>query len=623
MPTQLSNPPFARKMKSQPNLLLASSLSREPDLNIRKNELFSPTYANSNVNPTGRKNGNQTKTDFFSATNLSKLNDHTRNEYNRFETSRVENKHPTSANKGYRGEYGNSGSSVRYRINAQNSRSQHNDVRAQFNTPDQQDVSAYKRREQELLSEINNLNINLRQYKELNDELTDKLKRLKDQHIRRYSFQDSSIRLGKKTGNSDNTYFMEKYHETEKANDQLKSEISNLKRNLKELQDSSGSTYNTDNKEDTIKDLVDKNNDLKRKLRTLHKAYETEKMNSHYNYEDKYKELYNQECDKNATLKKEIDKLRHQIDTDNHNHNKIIEELNTIKVKNLSEANNISKLKEQLDYESRQAKQLRNSNQHLRKILRIHGYDHEIPIQTNSSQNMKRTDLYAPTQVHNNHNDKSRTSFNEYSEKSRTRKSEKMPLNKSIKGSEYYTSPEKPKVETPVKHPSKPVMLNIEVDSIQSETFRPKMLKSSSLSGTDNFINRNDSKARQNSIEISIIESRGSFIDSPQRRTESMIDESHLYMNDSLVNKKNNNAHTIYKDSHIDEYGAKDSQLRNIFKTPFLASKVDNNYNSEIRSKAHSAQQFNFEQIDNGIDSFGIGNVRNGRASLNSRIKRI
>lgn len=618
MPTQPFNSLLSHKQKSQPSLLLTSGFSKDTDINIRKNDLFSPTCANQN-SYSGLRNAKHTKTDFFSTTNLNKLRgSNNKSEYIEVEEHKAEPQRNPRTSRTRKHESGSMLSSVRYRINAQSTGDFAGRGLVNQKSTEQKDVAYYKRREQELLSEVNHLSINLRQYKELNDELTDKLKKTQDHKSTRYSFQDTALGLGKRNSHGENNFFMEKYHEAEKANAQLQTEIDKLKSKLQSAHEFSRSTNNTESNDVRIKELESSNTDLKRKYRNMKNAYESQKYKSQPDSGQRYIMLYNQECEKNEALTKEIERQRRVNNTDNENYNKVVEELNMLKVKQMSDSNMVSRLKEQIDYEKRQSKRIRENNDYLKTVLNIHGYNYEKPAYANKLFNNQSLD--APTYALIN--DRSRDQCIDSAMTDRTKLSIANPIYKSIKVSATDYKSEKDKLEASLSNNNNRLLaINID-DSESGATFKPNFVRSSSLNEDSFHKNHINFEAKPHNVVDSVLESNTSLANSSDRRASNRFDENYNRGSGLNNSRSRRNFKVMYKEDHLEEYGDEPG-MRNIFKSPLMTSRTDNVGKSESRSNAQSPKHFKFWRESDCTDSFGLDNKVQRKGSLSQRGKRV
>ena len=627
MPAHYSNHSRFKKQHSQPDLLIASNFYPDIELKIKRDDLFSPSYASSHFNNGRRNQRSHKKSDFYSQANPPQLKMDKLNEYTGFEDNLTDNREFIRMNGNSRISRYSSNSSFKDGGNPKNYDNFNKQPAQRPNNPYCKDIAYYQAREQELLSEINNLNYNLKQYRELNDELTKKLRQLEDQNQKRYSFQCPPSMVGKTGQGVQEIPTMEKYQEMEKENHKLKSEVKNLRNDLKAANDSSASTFNTQNNGQRIKDLEEKNRELKRKMKMLNRAFESERINSKLSHTDKYKELYRQEQEKSAMLKNEVNKLLVMNDTNNRDHVRLTEELNSLKVNQLANKNDIVNMKISLDNETKRNKLLKDNNNYLREILKIHGYDYEVPVTEISDNGHNRRDSESIEDSNTHYDDIYRNISTQqiFSSNIKDRTTNKVPKNQDLKTSVSSQLKNQNEEEYADKQPTRPRKLNIDRNCIDNDTYKPKILKSSSLSDTETDNSMMNNKQSNQFFANTIYQSYGYLEDKNENIIESQLHKPSWNNHDYNSLKKINNESIAYERNKIDEYNTQIPQLKNIFEASLVTSKDEYQSCTGTRKKSHAVPSMNFEMIGNQVDSFGSNNKasRNTAKSVHSRILQI
>lgn len=607
MPTQISNSPFSKRVKSQPNLLLNSSFSTNTDLNIRKNELFSPTCATSTLNRGANVSKTNPKTDFFSATNMSRLKTTHKNEYIDFHDNRAEK---SRFNKNYasRDDPSSSEPSFKLKINPQHQNHRNEEYKYVSSAKEHDELAYYKKREQELISDVNHLQINLKQYKELNDELNNKLKTSFNPREKRHSFQNFTGTPDKCKCDSNETYFMEKYHESEKTIKNLKHEMMSLKGEMELNTQTQDTKISINNSDDVVRELKTRNRELNRKLKNLNKEIEENMRHNYPGSSGNYRDLFEQECENSRSIKLEIEKLRRMNDSHNTCYTKLVEDLNVLKVKHMTSDNTISTMAAQLEREKRQIKQLKDKNEYLQRILRIHGYDHENQTIGHAQEyTTSKYQNYVTNSFQNPTGTGSRLYSAEYGD-IRNLCSKEISKSKTLSTmSNFDTSNDN--TQDNVKTSIKLFDNEIQANKVQGNMNTSKAPRFSSVSN-NNGVYKVDSTLRKENFVNSDKESHDFPSDNKEYLLESHLHETQANPIKSSIDSKVSPITVGYFKNRLDEYGTTDSQFVNIFNDPQSTSKKELKNSQDSRIRSNSGNQLKLDGLDSETPHYFLSKDR-------------
>ena len=631
MPSYYMHHYSATKPNNNRDMIITSGISKGNDFNTKRKDLFSPTNSLSKDFRSERKTNNSKDTDFFNNRALSRFQT-TKHNNEEYIDKGPEIQTRISTIKPDRNDRNSSISCSKYRANSYINKSQKNSMTKNPIFFDTFNMSQQNKRERELLAEIHNLNSSLQQYKELNNNLAERLKYFENNKQHKYTFTTDMDNTNRQ-GNINIEEYKNKLEYAEKSNERLRSDVYKLRQELKELKENTNSKTppkRSESKDMMIKGLAAKVERQKKKIYQLKQTLKQEEGFRMSLGHENYRELFKQESEKNKVLLRENEKLRTLNENYNKDYTKIVEELNALKIKELYEDNGFSTLKADYEAEIRQNAMLKEQLAHYKKVLKIYGYDaegvtlipqNEMRFSTPKKIHKNESEVNAKTTHVNKQGDRHAHLQQFNSEKNKNEDTIKMDFSKSRKQLDIPKEIPKlldlPNDKTPKK--------DFNYGLLQDDTINFRLTGLNSMS--DRQIEENNIPQRlesnhYNSIISDITESKQYSIEQNPPLENKDIWKHESYSGFRKPNTNNNNDSVVNK-TNLNEYTENDSQVKNIFNMTLNHNNLDLTHSHEDRNKMSEVHQFRYENIGPDIDSFGTAGRKFTNGSIQSKIKRI
>lgn len=492
---------------------------------------------------------------------------------------------------------------------------------------------AFKKREKELLTEISNLHSDLKKYRDMNRELKERFSKTTSADSRRFTFQpDGNIDKSRDKPDIVDD-FREKYHSVERSNERLQKEVHRMKAEVDGSKDVRESTKESDSKKLHYKQLELKAEDLKKTIAYLQQRLDKEKEYRNSFKKDNFKDLYKQEYDTNNNLRRENEKLRELNENYARGHNKIVEELNALKIKGRYETSKLSSLRMAYESEIEENSILLEKIEHYKKVLKIYGYEPDgksnLP-QGNSR--LEQTTKYKGYEQNSNYKTNDVHKLNSLFSNVRINDSENPKVTEGTPSlfknpDQIYDSKFNQKNSEVQKANPYPQQSNLQYSNLDEETMGHKFAGLNSMSDRHieeaNNPQKVQSKVDTESIVSGILESKHS------------LDQTSLYNRGNRLNNElqgnfiqsYNNSYAVQKNPANDfrnEYSIAESQVKNIFYAPLNNTTTDLAHSFAEKPRNVIIQPQRYENLDCDFDSFGGVNARRQtKTSVQPSIKRI
>ena len=302
-----------KKSKSHPKILLLSNITKDINMNVKANELFSPNCAAVQKQRERYRDRSVNNKEYSS---YNRKTNHRSISFGKPINTKISSKTEYELTNTDKSAYKRSKYSPIKKSNWNNSKPYH--------VPDE----FFLKRESELLSEIDHLNKSLSEYKRMNSKLNDRLKK----SIGSFNTKHNSYNTLSDYNKSEINNLRKKNEELTFINQQLKTDLFKKEGALEDMR------FEVNRKESHYDKKI---KEYKKKIAYLQSRNDEDKSQELRNRVNKYKGMFDSEKERADAFFKENEKLKEIISNQNKEYLKMVESFNEMKLKQINDNNRV------------------------------------------------------------------------------------------------------------------------------------------------------------------------------------------------------------------------------------------------------------------------------------------